>query len=329
MISYKGKQLVSGNLNIGFDIEFALLNTRGKLVSAIPYINGTKNDPEFIKGGNIQRDNVAFEIAVDYATPCSVLIDNTRSVLQQGTDTLPKGYSLSCIPSGIYTDKELKHPEAKEFGCDPDYDAKTGTVNEFGKGIVDPNLRSFGFHVHTGPIHQSVDPRVHTLASDLTLGLFSTMKDNSPEALMRRNLYGKPSCYRVKEYGVEYRTLSNYFCKSPRLMKVAWVLNHIAYVISSKYITHLFQNVDMYELSDIIMKGDEAAASGMFFEHVHQHLDPNLQRLIVDELEYDNYSSFQEEWRIDSSRQFRTVNQAMRADYFNQPNIRREAHNGV
>jgi hypothetical protein len=322
MIKYRNTKM-GLTIGVGFDIEFALLNTRGKLVSAIPFLCGTKKTPDLVDGGNIQRDNVAFEIAVDYATQCSELIENTRQILQHGTNKIPKGYRLSCIPSGVYTDKELKHPEAKEFGCDPDYDAKTGTINEF-NDVVDPNLRSFGFHVHTGPLLNTIDPRVHALASDLTLGLFSTMKDNSPAALMRRSLYGKPSCYRVKEYGVEYRTLSNYFCKSPRLMKVVWILNYVAYAISRKHAEWYFENVDMHEVSDIIMRGDEAAATGMFFEHVHQYLDYNLQRFIIDELEYDGYGSFQEEWSISQEAQYMTVNQALRPDYFQSPDIIKE-----
>lgn len=324
-MNYRRYEFGRSRITVGFDIEFALLNTRGNLVSAIPYLSGTKNTPFFVgeANGNIQRDNVAFEIAVNYDISADQLVQRTRNILQSGLDMLPKGYSLACIPSSVYTTKELKHPEAQEFGCDPDYDAKTGKVNEF-KDIVDPNLRSFGFHVHTG--HDHLHPRTHILASDLTLGLFSTLKDNSPDALMRRKLYGKPSCYRLKPYGVEYRTLSNYFCKSPRLMRMAWTLNQLAYHIATVHPQTIFEAVDMFELSDIIMTGNELAAAEIFFEHVHRHCDHDLQRYIIDELEYDNYSSFEDEWSLNHDGQSKTVNQALRSDYFQPPNVILEAH---
>jgi hypothetical protein len=321
---FRGNHLDTTDVNVGFDIEFALLNTKGNLVSAIPYLRGTKGRPQDCPGGNIQRDNVAFEIAVNYSTRCTELIDNIRSVLQYGTNILPKRYRLSCVPSGVYSDKELKHAEAQEFGCDADYDAKTGTVNKFGDGIVDPNLRSFGLHIHTGPMNRSVDPRVHTLASDLCIGLFFAMKDNSAAAHMRRNLYGKPSCYRVKLYGVEYRTLSNYCCKSPRLIKMVYMLNHVAYFMSRYAPNLLFEKVDVQEVSDVIMSGDTALASMMFYEHVQRHLDLNLQRMVIDELDYDGYGSLQEEWMLTTTNQNKTTHQALRTDYHQQPDIIKE-----
>lgn len=321
-MKFRDKQIIHRDVSMGFDIEFALLNTKGKLVSAIPYILGTKDMPYDVDGGNIQRDNVAFEIAVDYMYSCVDLIDNLRSVLRQGSKKLPKRYRLSCIPSGIYSDKELKHPEAKEFGCDADYDAKTGNVNEF-SGKVDPNLRSFGFHVHTGWGEGRIDPRIHVLASDLTLGLFSAMKDNSEAAMQRRLLYGKPSCYRIKPYGVEYRTLSNYFCKSPRLIKIVYLLNQIACAISSQP-GHMLENVDMYEVSNAIINNDTATATEMFFEFVFNHMDDNMQSMIIDELEHGAYKSLQEEWSIDIGKQTRTVNQALRHDYYPAPEIQKE-----
>lgn len=312
---------VSQTATVGFDIEFALLNTKGRPVSAIPYLRGTKKRPQDVMGGNIQRDNIAFEIAVDYSTNWNDLIDGIRDILQYGISMLPKGYKLSCIPSATYDPKELKHAEAKEFGCDADYDAKTGFVNEF-DGIVDPNFRSFGFHVHTGYSREQFEARTHVLVSDLVLGLFSTMKDNSEAALARRQLYGKPSCYRLKDYGVEYRTLSNYFCKSPRLIKAIYVLNRLALCMSVKYLDIYYRSVDMYEVSDVIMSGNTARATEIFFKHFHKHIDPTTQRWLIDELEYDNYKSLEEEWCLDYSVQKRTTHEALRADYYVPPTVK-------
>ena len=320
-MQYKDHHIESLSTTLGFDIEFALLNTRGDVVAAIPYMAGTKERPQNCAGGNMQRDNVAFEIAVDYSSRFPDTMANIRSCLQAGIRQVPKGYTISCIPSAIFPDKELKHAEANEFRCEPDFDAKTGHVNEF-TDIVDPNLRSFGLHVHTGA--SNLKARTHVLTSDLVLGLFSTLKDNSPEALIRRKLYGKPSSYRPKDYGVEYRTLSNYFCKSPRLIKMVYALNRVALLMSNCFPAQFFETVDTQEVSDVIMAGDEVRASELFFQHVHAHCDFALQRLIIDELEYDNYRSFEEEWGLDYTEQRNTTHQALRGDYYQPPVIQKE-----
>ena len=47
------------------------------------------------------------------------------------------------------------------------------------------------------------------------MGLTSVLED---EDTQRRELYGQAGCFRPKPYGVEYRTLSNYWLKSRELM---------------------------------------------------------------------------------------------------------------
>jgi hypothetical protein len=39
---------------------------------------------------------------------------------------------------------------------------------------------------------------------------------------LRKELYGKAGAYRGKEYGVEYRSLSNYWVFDPKLTKWIW-----------------------------------------------------------------------------------------------------------
>ena len=56
---------------------------------------------------------------------------------------------------------------------------------------------------------------------DFFLGLPSLAYDNDK---LRREMYGKAGCYRPKPYGVEYRTLSNAWLKSEKLMR--WVFRN-------------------------------------------------------------------------------------------------------
>ena len=103
------------NFSIGMDIEFPVINSKGNCISAIPFIDGTKENPDICEGGNIQRDNVAIEIAIDYTYDCYSFINHMHANLQSALDILPKGYTLGPYASAIYPPKELEHEEAKEF----------------------------------------------------------------------------------------------------------------------------------------------------------------------------------------------------------------------
>jgi len=56
---------------------------------------------------------------------------------------------------------------------------------------------------------------------DIFLGLPSILQE--PEN-QRKQLYGKAGAFRFKEYGGEYRTISNYYASKPELMK--WVFEN-------------------------------------------------------------------------------------------------------
>lgn len=109
---------------------------------------------------------------------------------------------------------------ALELGCDPDYDAYSGQANPRPDGDVP--FRTAGGHVHVGWISDMPldDPdhveacQMLTRELDFYLGLASLFWDNDDQ---RRNMYGAPGAYRVKSYGVEYRSLSNAWLNDERI----------------------------------------------------------------------------------------------------------------
>jgi hypothetical protein len=119
-----------------------------------------------------------------------------------------------------FPEQELWHPNALEFGCDPDFNAwRDGDRNPRPKA-ADPKLRSCGGHIHIG--HDFTEKQgVHQFIKhmDLFLGVPSTLMD---EGELRKQLYGKWGAFRYKPYGCEYRVLSNYWTLNPKLIGWVW-----------------------------------------------------------------------------------------------------------
>lgn len=139
------------------------------------------------------------------------------------------GHEFALVPVAEFGKEyiDTQPAEAKELGCDPDFDAWTSDVNK--KPDMDLPFRTASGHVHIGWGQDlDVEDPMHIAACeaaakqmDFFLGLPSLMYDKDTK---RREMYGNPGCYRPKSYGVEYRTLSNAWLKSESLMR--WVFRN-------------------------------------------------------------------------------------------------------
>jgi len=109
----------------------------------------------------------------------------------------------------------MQHPLAFTFGCEPDFNAWTGEENPKPKP-PHPFMRSAGGHVH---IETDLDPKLVGRACDLFMGVPAVLMDNGAE---RKKLYGKAGAIRFKPYGVEYRTLSNFWIFDEKLIRWVW-----------------------------------------------------------------------------------------------------------
>lgn len=214
---------------IGCDPEVFFRNGN-ELVSVIGMLGGTKDSPfEFKEGFGLLEDNVAAE----FNTPPANSADGFSNSIEVAMEYLSKlatdkGYSLSAAASGCFSMAQLSHPLAHVFGCEPDYNAWTGRKNPR-PFADDPTLRSCGGHVHIGTDEFSTfeEKRAVIKACDLFLGVPSIRMDTDN---MRRNLYGKAGAMRFKPYGVEYRTLSNFWIFNEDHRR--WVYNQVSKSLS-------------------------------------------------------------------------------------------------
>ena len=203
---------------IGCDPEIFLMQD-GKYKSAVGLIGGSKEKPlQIDKGGfAILEDNVAVEFNTKPANSYEEFRDGIYKVLDHLRSHLT-GYEFSKESAVSFPKEELNTPGAQEFGCEPDFDAWRMCENHKPQA-QDKNLRSAGGHIHVGSTIAKKHGPDTIRAMDLFLGVPSVVLDDGKE---RRQLYGKAGSFRFKPYGVEYRTLSNFWIFSDAGIKWAF-----------------------------------------------------------------------------------------------------------
>lgn len=206
-------------VTLGADPELFFKSKEGSHISAINRVGGSKDFPRDLGDGYaVQEDNVAAEFNIPPAND----IYRWNEVLNRGIELVGEiasgdGLDLSHAASAYFDKKELRHPKAKEFGCDPDFNAWTVSMNPR-PASAKSNFRTAGGHIHVGGIEE-LDGLQVIRAMDLFLGVPSVLLDADTE---RRQLYGGAGAYRPKEYGVEYRTLSNFWIFDQKLREWVW-----------------------------------------------------------------------------------------------------------
>lgn len=205
-------------MRLGADPEVFLVDSSGKFISAIGKVGGSKECPrqcdDLPHGFTLQEDNVALEFGIPPASSADEFVHHIKTVLHNGLSTLP-GLQFSKLSCTIFPEDQMKDPQAYIFGCEPDFNAWTKEVNDK-PDPPHPWMRSAGGHVH---IETKLDRFEVAKACDLFLGVPSVLMDTG-EA--RKKLYGRAGACRLKPYGVEYRTLSNFWIFDDELIKWVW-----------------------------------------------------------------------------------------------------------
>jgi hypothetical protein len=204
-------------LTLGADPEI-FVGVNGEVRSIIGKIGGTKDNPQPLpigEGFAVQEDNVALEFNIPPSSSKDFFNANLDQALLFLEQLVKDRCDYSFVKSSAvsFPDAELEDPRSWVFGCDPDYNAWTLQRNPRPKAR-DKNLRSCGGHVHVGYANLTNEQKIELVRMmDLRLAVPSTLMDNGE---LRKELYGKGGAFRDKPYGLEYRTLSNYWVFSPK-----------------------------------------------------------------------------------------------------------------
>lgn len=232
----------------GCDPEIFLFKD-GKPIAPDGIIPGTKEEPFQVPDGAIQCDGMAAEINIEPAGDFATFNRRISSVIGSLEKMLPEGVSLD-YSSAVEFSPEVfaaASDEAKELGCIPDFNAWTGEVNPTPDTEKTPYLRCAGGHVHIGwTKDMPLSDEIHfsncidlVKQLDWYVGAYGVTMDSDPR---RRLLYGKAGAFRPKDYGVEYRTPSNYWITTRERRLMLW--NRVQMAISRMAQGYLPNRVD-------------------------------------------------------------------------------------
>ena len=227
----------ANRVTIGADPEVFIINQSKLVFPACGLIGGTKENPIKVDKGALQEDNVMAEFNIDPAHTVEEFVTNINTVYSE----------LVCRISrqGLLVDNTMasaefplfllnKYPQAKEFGCTPDFNGYTLQENE----SPDPNntLRTCAGHVHLGFNVEVNDEEYMNMCGsvvgylDWIVGLWTVIEDSDT---VRRERYGKAGAFRPKPYGLEYRVPSNFWLRTDTLKRTMFNRIRIAYGLAA------------------------------------------------------------------------------------------------
>ena len=212
-------------LLLGSDPEILLFSVlENRPVTAIGLVGGTKDKPIPItsEGHAIQEDGVAVEFNIPPCKTKEEYVKHINFVKGYIEDTICKPNNLVLLKeaSSEFTDEQLACKEAQEIGCTPDIDAWNMTMNS--PSGYTSNLRAVGGHVHVGYDGHNEEYSLELIRlMDLFLGVGSVLLDKDTQ---RRSLYGKAGAMRFTKFGLEYRSLSNFWIFDDKLIE--WVFEN-------------------------------------------------------------------------------------------------------
>ncbi len=218
------------DITVGADPE-VFVTLGGTVTSSIGLIGGTKEVPIPVRMGALQEDNVLAEFNIDPASTKEQFALHIETVLGELRGVLGKsGHDLLIATSHEYDMEWLEDQgnRAMEFGCGAEWSAYTRELLSKPEG-ASTGLRTAGGHVHVG-YNDPWESGNYSLARclDVVLGIPSIVLDQD---VRRRSLYGSAGSLRHKPYGMEYRSLSNFWLCSTNLQH--WVFDRVKWACAN------------------------------------------------------------------------------------------------
>ncbi len=229
---------------LGADPEFFITTKRGKTLSACQFLPSKFNKTGVLSKSGIEIgkfffDGVQGEMNVTPSSCREILAIRIWQVLKNIKGEIGANNKLVMKPSVVVDRNILDNadPEARRFGCSPDWNAYTGLQNESSLDGNTHRVRYGGGHVHLSFCKKDRmldDPQIFldfVKLLDLIVGIPMLLLDIGPASNRRRKYYGKAGTFRETRWGLEYRQVSNIWLKSPELTSLVLGLTRTAYRI--------------------------------------------------------------------------------------------------
>lgn len=235
-------------VTLGCDPELFFVNKQNNVVASEKVI--PKNTE--VQGGSFIQDGVQAEINPLYNTCRQTLSNNiARLIVELNRKAKKKETTLSLDVSKTVTKKHFSEisDDCKRFGCASSFNVYKKGVDKTSEIKADPMIdreRSTGGHIHLGTSSGSFalcdsfseDERrvLKALKNhkrlipllDILVGNTSVLLDRRSGNKERRVNYGKAGEFRPTDYGIEYRTPSNFWLQSYPLFSLIFALARTA-----------------------------------------------------------------------------------------------------
>lgn len=221
---------------VGCDPEVFAVNIETNApTSCIGKIGGTKEHPLQVNGGAVQEDGVTAEINIIPCRDSESFYNNISMVRNHIEGKLNKYNCKTHLAEELpFAEKELDHPLAQVFGCDPDYNVYKKIQNEpLDASMINP-YRLAGGHIHCGikdMVSTIQEYENFVVLMDLIVGFPTKVIMDKNMASIRHNYYGSFGNFRLKPYGIEYRTPSSLWLKNKATIQ--WVFDKVQFVANN------------------------------------------------------------------------------------------------
>ena len=201
----------------------------------IPGGNGTVRGG----GGKIIVDGVQAELNPRANVCRANMVNEIALCFQQIKRSYPDmQVDFSPLVTVTESEFELLSKRSKKFGCNSSENVYTGAQSKI---TVDPSVvrdRPAGGHLHFGGNESTAvknalnDVNIIVPLFDIIVGNTCVLVDRNEGNKRRREMYGRAGEYRLKPYGIEYRTVSNFWLQHPHLMSMVMGLGRLAISIA-------------------------------------------------------------------------------------------------
>lgn len=282
------RSMVSYYPSMGGDPEFFVANSKGTILASDKFFPGKEDKIALdatstdVKGGNKNKlffDGIQAEMNLGANKCREYLAGNVRKCLRTAVTKIGPLNRVVLKPS-VKVRREIilaADPEAQRFGCMPDFNAYTRTVNTKEVDAIRHPYRYAGGHIHLGissdyiqktskegKVAKTEEGHIRIIKLlDIIVGIPSLLLDDTKASERRRLRYGKAGCFRPTPYGIEYRTPSCWWLRSAETVSLVMGLARLSWTIAANELDIEFAKIIGYDEQTIqgtIDNSDKAKA---------------------------------------------------------------------